>query len=176
MEWKASVLQKLTLFLRALRVKVCHGSSFHLPQFPNGIRLSPDQRNILWDSKVGFTIRSPTFYYTGPFMCETPAADQQSRIYIVHRPGQCMHRCVKSAPHLSLSACVYHVIFDCVAVTVSNILDVYLNSSGSLQALKGERLALNCTATGELNTRVNITWDFPGQVCPRSVRQKSHMM
>uniref|UniRef100_A0A7N8YJJ4 Vascular endothelial growth factor receptor 3 n=1 Tax=Mastacembelus armatus TaxID=205130 RepID=A0A7N8YJJ4_9TELE len=47
---------------------------------------------------------------------------------------------------------------------VSNIIDVYLNSSGPVQALKGERLALNCTATGELNTRVNITWDYPGKV------------
>lgn len=122
-----------------------------LAKFPNGIRLSPDQRNILWDSKVGFTIRSPTFYYTGLFMCETPAADQQSRIYIVHRP-------------------------------VSNILDVYLNSSGSLQALKGERLALNCTATGELNTRVNITWDFPGQnnslpsITKRILRHRTHVL
>lgn len=51
-------------------------------------------------------------------------------------------------------------------VTVSNIMDVYLNSSGPVQALKGERLVLNCTATGELNTRVNITWDYPGKVRP----------
>lgn len=45
-------------------------------------------------------------------------------------------------------------------------MDVYLNSSGPVQALKGERLVLNCTATGELNTRVNITWDYPGKVRP----------
>lgn len=51
-------------------------------------------------------------------------------------------------------------------LTVSNIMDVYLNSSGPVQALKGERLVLNCTATGELNTRVNITWDYPGKVRP----------
>lgn len=51
-------------------------------------------------------------------------------------------------------------------VSVSNIMEVYLNSSGPVQALKGERLVLNCTATGELNTRVNITWDYPGKVRP----------
>ena len=49
-------------------------------------------------------------------------------------------------------------------VTVSNIMEVYLNSSGPVEALKGERMVLNCTATGELNTRVNITWDYPGKV------------
>lgn len=49
-------------------------------------------------------------------------------------------------------------------LTVSNIMDVYLNSSGPVQALKGERLVLNCTATAEFNTRVNITWDYPGKV------------
>lgn len=47
-------------------------------------------------------------------------------------------------------------------------MDVYLNSSGTIQALKGERLVLNCTATGKLNTRVNITWDYPGKVRPVS--------
>lgn len=63
------------------------------------------------------------------------------------------------------------LIFICItifflSVTVSNIMEVYLNSSGPVQALKGERLVLNCTATGELNTRVNITWDYPGKVRP----------
>lgn len=45
-------------------------------------------------------------------------------------------------------------------------MDVYVNSSDSEQALKGKRLVLNCTAIGELNTRVNITWDYPGKVRP----------
>lgn len=48
-------------------------------------------------------------------------------------------------------------------------MEVRLNSSGPVQALKGERLVLNCTATGELNTRVNITWDYPGKVRPAQV-------
>lgn len=49
---------------------------------------------------------------------------------------------------------------------MNKIMNVYLNSSGTIQALKGERLVLNCTATGKLNTRVNITWNYPGKVRP----------
>lgn len=49
-------------------------------------------------------------------------------------------------------------------------MDIYLNSTGPIQALKGERLVLNCTATGKLNTRVNITWDYPGKVRPHASR------
>ncbi|KAM6971481.1 vascular endothelial growth factor receptor 1 [Tautogolabrus adspersus] len=123
-----------------------------LVKFPNH-SLSPDQRNIIWNSKQGFTIRSPTFYYIGLFYCETITnrVTHKSRIYFVHRP-------------------------------VSNIMEVYLNSSGPVQALKGERLVLNCTATGELNTRVNITWDYPGKnnntgsTSKRLLKHRTHML
>lgn len=69
--------------------------------------------------------------------------------------------------HSDFYICIY-IISDMIffLVTVSNITAVYLNSSGPVEALKGERLVLNCTATGELNTRVNITWDYPGKVRP----------
>lgn len=124
-----------------------------LAKFPNGLRHSPDDRNLFWNSTIGFTIRSPTFFHTGPFFCESTSAGvaQQSRIYIIHR-------------------------------TVSNILEVYLNSSGTVQALKGERLVLNCTATGEFNTRVNITWHYPGQnnsfhsITKRIQRHPTHVL
>uniref|UniRef100_A0A7N8X0M2 receptor protein-tyrosine kinase n=1 Tax=Mastacembelus armatus TaxID=205130 RepID=A0A7N8X0M2_9TELE len=123
-----------------------------LVKFPNQ-SLRPDQRNIIWNSKQGFTIRTPTFYYIGLFFCQTvtDGVTHKSHKYFVHRP-------------------------------VSNIIDVYLNSSGPVQALKGERLALNCTATGELNTRVNITWDYPGKkYCKGSFKQqlvkhRTHML
>ncbi|XP_077409815.1 vascular endothelial growth factor receptor 1 isoform X2 [Vanacampus margaritifer] len=123
-----------------------------LVKFPNH-SLSPDQRNIIWSSRRGFTIRTPTFYYIGLFFCQTlvDGVAHKSRIYIVHRP-------------------------------VSNILDVYLNSSGPVQALKGERLVLNCTATGELNTRVNISWDYPGKTrnigstSKRLLKHTTHML
>uniref|UniRef100_A0A669CQK1 receptor protein-tyrosine kinase n=1 Tax=Oreochromis niloticus TaxID=8128 RepID=A0A669CQK1_ORENI len=66
--------------------------------------LSADQRNIIWNSRRGFTIRSPTFFY------------------------------------IALSPPLY-----------------------KSRALKGQRLVLNCSATAELNTRVNFTWDYPGK-------------
>uniref|UniRef100_A0A671TXM8 receptor protein-tyrosine kinase n=1 Tax=Sparus aurata TaxID=8175 RepID=A0A671TXM8_SPAAU len=107
--------------------------------------LSPDQRNIIWNSKQGFTIRSPTFFYIGMFFCQTitDGVTHKSRV---------------------------------------NIMEVYLNSSGPVQALKGERMVLNCTATGELNTRVNITWDYPGKInntgftSKRLLKHRTHML
>uniref|UniRef100_A0A665UUX8 Platelet-derived growth factor receptor-like protein n=1 Tax=Echeneis naucrates TaxID=173247 RepID=A0A665UUX8_ECHNA len=114
-----------------------------LIKFPN-YSLSPDQRNIIWNSSKGFTIRTPTFFYIGLFFCQTvtDGVTHKSHKYFVYRP-------------------------------VSNITNVYLNSSGPVQALKGKRLVLNCTATGELNTRVNITWDYPGK---RLVKHRMHMV
>ncbi|XP_036934609.1 vascular endothelial growth factor receptor 1 isoform X2 [Acanthopagrus latus] len=121
-------------------------------QYPN-YSLSPDQRNIIWNSKQGFTIRSPTFFYIGMFFCQTitDGVTHKSRVYFVHR-------------------------------LVSNIMEVYLNSSGPVEALKGERMVLNCTATGELNTRVNITWDYPGKInntgftSKRLLKHRTHML
>lgn len=46
---------------------------------------------------------------------------------------------------------------------VNKIQKVYLNSTGLVQALEGERLALNCTVTAEWNSRVNINWSYPGK-------------
>ncbi|KAM7369918.1 hypothetical protein PAMP_011206 [Pampus punctatissimus] len=96
--------------------------------------LTPDPRNIIWNSKKGFTIRATGFEYIGLLFCQTitDGVVHKSRQYFVHR-------------------------------LVNNIMAVYLNSSGPVQALKGEKLVLNCTATGEWNTRVKITWDYPGK-------------
>lgn len=50
---------------------------------------------------------------------------------------------------------------------VSNIFDVKLNSSEAVKALRGQRLVLNCSSTAELNSRANISWDYPGKVRTR---------
>uniref|UniRef100_A0A4W6DRA7 receptor protein-tyrosine kinase n=1 Tax=Lates calcarifer TaxID=8187 RepID=A0A4W6DRA7_LATCA len=123
-----------------------------LVKYPND-SLSPDQRNIIWNSTQGFTIRSPTLYYTGLFFCQTitDGVTHLSHKYYIHRP-------------------------------VSNIMAVYLNSSGPVQALKGNSLVLNCTAKGELNTRVSIIWDYPGKsnnvgsTTKRLVKHRLHML
>ncbi|KAM8881731.1 vascular endothelial growth factor receptor 1 isoform 1-T1 [Synchiropus picturatus] len=103
----------------------------------------PDQRNITWSSKQGFTIHSPTLRHINLFYCQTVinGVTRTSRMYLVHR-------------------------------LVSNIMEVYLNSSGPVETLKGKRLVLNCTATGELNTRVNISWDYPGKYNNRGYTSK----
>lgn len=123
-----------------------------LVKFPDQ-SLSPAHRNIVWSSKRGFTVRTPTFHYTGLWFCQTvtDGVKHKSRIYYVHR-------------------------------LVSNITKVYLNSSRSLEALKGEKLVLNCTAKAELNTRVNITWDYPGKskhagfTFKRLLKHQTHML
>lgn len=104
-----------------------------LVKYPN-VHISPDQRNIIWNSRIGFTIRTPTYYYVGPFQCEaiSDGIAYRSQLFFVHRQ-------------------------------VSNIIDVNVTGSDHVQELKGKRLVLNCTATAELNTRVNITWDYPGK-------------
>lgn len=86
-------------------VKLCHrfcavdcdavrrvmGVVFSLPLSQYHSRsLIPDQRNIIWSSRRGFTIRSPTFFYIGLFFCQTTGdkVRHQSRRYFVHRIGQ----------------------------------------------------------------------------------------
>nr|XP_040023462.1 vascular endothelial growth factor receptor 1 isoform X1 [Gasterosteus aculeatus aculeatus] len=123
-----------------------------LVKYPNQ-KLTLDHRSIVWNSKQGFTIRSPTFSFVGLIFCQAVAEGvvHNSPKYFVHRH-------------------------------VSNIMEVYLNTSGPVQVLQGERMVLNCTATGEWNTRVNITWDYPGKkkntgsTYKRLLKQQTHML
>lgn len=138
------------------------------PQYPDK-NLSPDPR-ISWDSMKGFIIPTPTLNHIGLLFCTTvvDGVTHQSDMYFVYRPG----RLPCASLPVTLQTCVFvvnsvHWTFPSLS-PVSKIMDVYLNSSGNIQALKGERLVLNCTATGKLNTRVNITWDYPGKVRPNS--------
>uniref|UniRef100_A0A3Q2D9Q0 receptor protein-tyrosine kinase n=1 Tax=Cyprinodon variegatus TaxID=28743 RepID=A0A3Q2D9Q0_CYPVA len=106
-----------------------------------------DPDNMVWNSKEGFTILVPDYSYIGLFHCEAV---------------------INGVKHKSK---IYLILRQ-----VSNITEVYLNTSGSVQALKGERLALNCTAMAELNTRVRITWDYPGKVRPAFSRHPMHVL
>uniref|UniRef100_A0A8C8LKF4 receptor protein-tyrosine kinase n=1 Tax=Oncorhynchus tshawytscha TaxID=74940 RepID=A0A8C8LKF4_ONCTS len=103
-----------------------------LVKFPDQ-ELTPDQRNIVWNSRQGFLIRSPTYFYIGLFSCKTSVnGTTHSLNYLTHRQ-------------------------------VNKIMKVYLNSTSPVQSLQGESLAINCTVTAEWNSRVSISWDYPGQ-------------
>lgn len=84
-----------------------------LPQYPNH-SLSPDHRSILWNSKQGFTIRAPTFYYIGFFYCQTitEGVTHKSRIYFVHRPGQqCINYFdIQSKSHVNMYVCLSEIL------------------------------------------------------------------
>ncbi|XP_055784468.1 vascular endothelial growth factor receptor 1-like isoform X1 [Salvelinus fontinalis] len=103
-----------------------------LVKFPDQ-ELTPDQRNIVWNSRQGFLIHSPTYFYIGLFSCKTTVnGTTHSLSYLTHRQ-------------------------------VNKIMKVYLNSTSPVQSLQGESLAINCTVTAEWNSRVSISWDYPGQ-------------
>uniref|UniRef100_A0A4W5K5C6 Platelet-derived growth factor receptor-like protein n=1 Tax=Hucho hucho TaxID=62062 RepID=A0A4W5K5C6_9TELE len=103
-----------------------------LVKFPDQ-ELTPDQRNIVWNSRQGFLIRSPTYFYIGLFSCKTTVnGTTHSLSYLTHRQ-------------------------------VNKIMEVYLNSTSPVLALQGESLSINCTVTAKWNSRVSISWDYPGQ-------------
>ncbi|XP_051970460.1 vascular endothelial growth factor receptor 1-like isoform X4 [Xyrauchen texanus] len=103
-----------------------------LVKFPDH-QLEPDHRNIIWNSRQGFIIRSPTYFYIGLFFCETIVNGvKYTNNFLTHRP-------------------------------VNKILSVYLNSTDLVHTLQGEMLALNCTVTAEWNSRVSISWAYPGK-------------
>ncbi|KAF4075767.1 hypothetical protein AMELA_G00222560 [Ameiurus melas] len=103
-----------------------------LIKFPDR-KIGTDQRNIIWNNRKGFVIRSPTYFYIGLFSCETIInGTKYTNKFLTYRP-------------------------------VNKIQKVYLNSTGLEQALQGERLALNCTVIAEFNSRVNINWSYPGK-------------
>ncbi|XP_041922906.1 vascular endothelial growth factor receptor 1 isoform X1 [Alosa sapidissima] len=104
--------------------------------------LNPDQKDIIWNSKEGFTLRSPSIMHTGLFYCETTVNGMKHKQHFY----------------------VFRPVFE--------ISDVYLNSTGPVLTLMGDRLVLNCTATGPPNSRVNIRWSYPGEGL-RKVRAKS---
>lgn len=44
------------------------------------------------------------------------------------------------------------------------ITDVWINPPSPVRLLRGHKLTLKCTATTPLNTRVRMTWNYPGEV------------
>lgn len=138
-------------------------------QFPDQ-RLGTDHRNIIWNNRKGFVIRSPTFYYIGLFSCETIInGTKYTNQFLTYRPGTITLLTGDSWANIGLAN--YWILMFVSLSPVNKIQKVYLNSTGLERTLKGERLALNCTVTAELNSRVSISWSYPRKVSQPQVQQ-----
>lgn len=49
-------------------------------------------------------------------------------------------------------------------LAANTITDVRISTPSPVRLLRGHTLVLNCTATTPLNTRVQMTWSYPGEV------------
>uniref|UniRef100_A0A8C0ESY8 receptor protein-tyrosine kinase n=1 Tax=Bubo bubo TaxID=30461 RepID=A0A8C0ESY8_BUBBB len=58
-------------------------------------------------------------------------------------------------------------------VSTNTIFDVQLSTPRLVKLLKGDSLAINCTVTAAWNTRVQMTWTYPGEVSPVRIDQKN---
>ena len=59
-------------------------------QYGEKKQVRPDQTNILWNSRRGFTIRRPNYYYIGLFYCQAlvEGVAHLSYRYFIYRPGE----------------------------------------------------------------------------------------
>ncbi|XP_032878729.1 vascular endothelial growth factor receptor 1 isoform X2 [Amblyraja radiata] len=99
----------------------------------NDHSLTIDGKKVMWDSKQGFVIPRTTLNFTGLLSCETTVNGNTFYSYYL------THR------------------------KVNRINSVQLNVTSPVKMLSGRSLAIKCTVTTELNSRVAINWDFPGK-------------
>ncbi|XP_036107680.1 vascular endothelial growth factor receptor 1 [Molossus molossus] len=96
--------------------------------------LVPDGKRITWDSRKGFVISNATYKEIGLLTCETTV---NGHLY--------------TTSYLTYRQT--HII-----------LDVQMSPPSPVKLLRGHTLTLNCTATTPLNTRVQMTWRYPGEI------------
>ncbi|XP_057619954.1 vascular endothelial growth factor receptor 1 [Chionomys nivalis] len=105
--------------------------------------LIPDGERIMWDSTKGFIIANATYREIGLLNCE---ATVNGRLY---QTNYLTHR------------------------QTNTILDVRISPPSPVRLLHGQTLVLNCTTTTDLNTRVQMSWHYPGRATKRaSIRQR----
>ncbi|GAB1290491.1 Vascular endothelial growth factor receptor 1 [Apodemus speciosus] len=105
--------------------------------------LIPDGERITWDSRRGFIIANATYKEIGLLNCE---ATVNGHLY---QTNYLTHR------------------------QTNTILDVQISPPSPVRLLRGQTLVLNCTATTDLNTRVQMSWNYPGKAAERaSIRQR----
>uniref|UniRef100_A0A670I2M7 Vascular endothelial growth factor receptor 1 n=1 Tax=Podarcis muralis TaxID=64176 RepID=A0A670I2M7_PODMU len=108
-----------------------------------GVNIIPDGKTIIWDSTKGFIIPNATYKFIGLLSCET-----------------------------SINGHEYSTKY--LTFRMNNeIHSVRLNASRPVKLLKGDKLVLNCTITTAWNTRVQITWSYPGEASKRGTITKS---
>ncbi|NXS99492.1 VGFR1 factor, partial [Jacana jacana] len=105
--------------------------------------LIPDGETIIWDNTKGFRIPKATYKFIGLLSCETTIGGHK------YSTKYLTHR------------------------ETNTIFDVQLSTPRLVKLLKGDSLAINCTVTAAWNTRVQMTWTYPGQARKRgSVMQR----
>ncbi|XP_036773235.2 vascular endothelial growth factor receptor 1 isoform X1 [Manis pentadactyla] len=105
--------------------------------------LIPDGKRITWDSRKGFIISNATYREIGLLICETTVNGHS------YKTNYLTHR------------------------QTNTIIDVYISTPSPVKLLRGHSLTLNCTAITPLNTRVQMTWSYPGETTKRaSIRQR----
>ncbi|XP_066115041.1 vascular endothelial growth factor receptor 1 isoform X2 [Saccopteryx bilineata] len=105
--------------------------------------LIPDGKRITWDSRKGFIISNASYKEIGLLTCET-----------------------------TVNGHLYQTNYLTFRQT-NIILDVQMSTPSPVKLLKGHTLTLNCTATTPFNTRVQMTWSYPGKTNKSaSIRQR----
>ncbi|KAB0372923.1 hypothetical protein FD755_015676, partial [Muntiacus reevesi] len=105
--------------------------------------LISDGERITWDSRKGFIISNATYREIGILACET-----------------------------TINGYLYKKNY--LLFRQTNIItDVWISPPSPVRLLRGHKLTLKCTATTPLNTRVRMTWSYPGEVNNRaSIRRR----
>uniref|UniRef100_A0A8C5VMY9 Platelet-derived growth factor receptor-like protein n=1 Tax=Microcebus murinus TaxID=30608 RepID=A0A8C5VMY9_MICMU len=105
--------------------------------------LIPDGKRITWDSRKGFIISNATYKEIGLLTCETTVNGH------LYKTNYLTYR------------------------QTNIITDVQISTPSPVKLLRGHTLTLNCTATTPLNTRVQMTWSYPGKINKRaSIRRR----
>ena len=141
---------------------------FFLFQFPSGT-LIPNGKRIIWDSRRGFIIHKASYREVGLLTCETTVNGHlyKSNYLIIRQSKWCsgsvnVRRGAQGLIYLMKRW--FFFLTWLLMLTANTITDVVISTPGPVRQLRGHTLTLNCTATTPLNTRVEMTWSYPGGV------------
>ncbi|KAK9402381.1 vascular endothelial growth factor receptor 1 [Crotalus adamanteus] len=108
-----------------------------------GGTIIPDGKTVIWDNTKGFIIPKATYKFIGLFSCET----------------------IIDGHEYSTKYLTYRLN--------NEIISVQVNDSKPVKLFKGQSLVLNCSITTTWNTRVQITWTYPGEARKRGTISRS---